>query len=127
MDAAWAVALERIVGAATLGAAIGLGVSWDFDWSTKHPSRNPLDLRYELVGLLSGTVGSVAACWLGFALLDVGPLAITVPSAMVLVFLAILQHLRSVPGGNLHPVGRFAYSTALAFFAVGALSTLAAL
>jgi hypothetical protein len=45
---------------------------------------------------------------------------------MVLLFLAIWQHLRSFSGGKLHPVGQFAAMTAFGFMVVGGASVLGA-
>jgi hypothetical protein len=109
----------RVAATAAIGAAIGLGVSKDLDWSTRaslHECAQSSGLCFgvsPVIGLAWGLIGTVLACWIGFAVADLRPLPITVPSGVIVLLIVTVGYLQSVPGGRLHPAWAYVLVAAL--------------
>jgi hypothetical protein len=128
----WPRLAGRVLTAAALGAAIGWGISATLDWSTaasQHECAGQPGVCVGLSpvsGLLFGVLGTVAACWFGFALIGVRPLLVTVPAGVGLLFLTTLLFLHGVTGGRLHPAWLFALVTGAALALLSLLAGVAA-
>jgi len=51
--------------------------------------------------------------WIGFAVADLRPLPITVPSGVIVLLIVTVGYLQSVPGGRLHPAWAYVLVAAL--------------
>ena len=106
-------ARTAVVGGA--GGLIGWVISLDVDWSVKAsysqcaPSPGICIGTNALAGLALGVAFTIAACWITMAAAGIRPLLVTVPTAIVFVWLAIVLFPR--PGGRLHPAWAFGLLT----------------
>jgi len=110
---------------AAAGAVTGWLISLDLDWATSASDRECAQATgicsgiAPPVGLVLGLLLTISACWVCMAIAGARPLLATVPTAIVLMFLATVLFLRFVHGARLHPVWAFSLTTAftLALFA----------
>lgn len=97
-----------------LGVALGWVLSLDLDWSneaSRHECTGQPGVCFGLAvpaGLAAAVVAVVAACWIGFAAMNVRPLQITVPAGLLSELLVTVLFLQNVTGGRLHPAWLFA-------------------
>jgi hypothetical protein len=117
----WLAAAGRISFAAGLGALLGWGMSADADWSATaslHECATNDGLCFgvaPVIGLVSGVLVAVAACWAGMAVARVRPLMLSVPAGIIALPVTADIYLRIRHGGGLHPGWLFALATGLAF------------
>ncbi|MEN3537852.1 hypothetical protein AAH991_22250 [Microbispora sp. ZYX-F-249] len=109
----------RIAGANLLGAVLGAAVSLILDMAAdagQRECRGSPSLCIgtgPVVGLAVGAALVVLGCLVGFAVLGIRPLIVSVPSGFALLLFTTWAYLSSVPGGRLHPLFAYAACTAL--------------
>jgi hypothetical protein len=110
----WIAHARPIMGGAVAGAALGWVLSRVDLWAIAGGVRECMETPSEfcgfgapLVGLAVGVMLTVLVCGLGFMLIGLRPLAVSVPSGIVLTGATITAYLGAVPGGRLAPTWVF--------------------
>jgi hypothetical protein len=124
------LSVGRAGAAGALGVALGWVLSLDLDWSnaaSRHECTGQSGVCFGLAvpaGLVAAVAAVVAACWIGFAAMNVRPLRITVPAGLLSELLVTVIYLQNVTGGRLHPAWLFAMVNGALFALLAALAAL---
>ena len=123
----WRAFATRTGTVAAIGAGIGWALSLDVDWASAASRRECAGQSGICFGaalpegVLAGIVAVVAGCWIGFAVVGVRPLYVTVPTGIVVLLFSMILYLRTGSGGRLHPVWLFALVTGAVLAGLAAL------
>ncbi|GAA4088391.1 hypothetical protein GCM10022248_67850 [Nonomuraea soli] len=126
--------MKRAAGAAILGGLLGAGISLDYDWAVAAGRRECQGVGAlcigtgPVVGFAAAVIAVVLVCSIGFAVLRVRPLLLTVPAGIVLIAVATYVYLRIgrpllyPQHRDLHPLPAYALLTAAALALPATLS-----
>lgn len=114
--------VQPLIGAATAGAALGWALSRLDLWAIASSDRECEGTSgvicigwAPIVGFAAGVLLTLVVCGLGFNLIGLRPLWMSVPSGIILTGATITAYLGAVPGGHLRPTWVFTIAMTIGF------------